>query len=155
MSPSHPRHHSQFPRIAAVAVFIVSVSNLDLYRSRQPAPSPPAPHFCRHRFYFSPVIVHVPVVSGLLVRSAAGNFLLIAYWAIPCIPGMLPGTNGGPARCEGVTNTRQTLRPTDTIHVSSGDLLMRMDSVIDEPKEDEEPGRKGRERYKKTVATGV
>lgn len=68
---------------------------------------------------------------------------------------MLPGTTGGPARCEGVCNTRQTLRPTDTIHTRGGDLLMRMDSVIDEEKEDEEPGREGRGRHKKTVAVGA
>ena len=45
---------------------------------------------------------------------------------------MLPGTTGGTARCEGVRNTRQTLRPTDTIHTSSSNLRMRMDSLIDE-----------------------
>lgn len=88
---------------------------------------PSHPTLCRHPFHFFPVIVHEPVVSGLLVRSAAGNFLLIVHWAILCIPGMLPGTTGGPARCEGVCNTRQTVRPADTIHTSSGDLLMRMD----------------------------
>ncbi len=114
-----------------------------------PPPSTPHPTLCRHPFHFSPVIVHVPVVSGLLVRSDAGNFLLIAHLAIPCIPGMLPGTTGGPARCEGVCYTRQTLRPTDTIHTSSRDPLMRMDGVIDEQKEDEEPGRRGRRRHKR------
>lgn len=63
---------------------------------------------------------------------------------------MLPGTTGGPARCEGVCNRRQTLRPTITIHTSSVDLLMRMDTVIDEQKEDEETGRKGRAKHKKS-----
>lgn len=113
------------------------------------------PTLCRHPFHFSPVIVHEPVVSGLPVQSTAGNFLLIVHWTIPCIPGILPGITRGPARCEGVCNTRQMLRPTDTIHTSSSDLLMGKDSVIDEQKEDEEPGRKGRGRHKKTVAMGV
>lgn len=111
------------------------------------------PTLCRHPFHFSPVIVRASVISGLLVQPGAGNFLLIVQRAIPCIPGMLPGTAGGPARCEGVCNTRQTLRPIDTIHRSSGDLLMGMDSVIDEQKEDEEPGSKGRGTHKKTVAS--
>lgn len=140
---------SSLSRIATVTVFIVFVSNQDLCLSRHPGPT-----LCRHPFHFSAVIVHAPVVSGLLVQSAAGNFLLIAHLAIPCIPGMLPGTTGGPARCEGVCYTRQTLRPTDTIHTSSRDPLMRMDSVIDEQKEDEEPGRKGRGRHKRQWRRG-
>lgn len=32
---------------------------------------------------------------------------------------------------------------------------MRKDSVIDEQKDDEEPGRKGSRRHEKTVARGV
>lgn len=68
---------------------------------------------------------------------------------------MLPGTTVGDARCEGVCNTRQAMRPTNTIPACSSDLLMRMDSVIDEKKENEEPGGgEGRARHKKAPAAG-
>lgn len=118
-------------------MFIVLGSYLDPCLSGHPVPPPPS-----HSSFLSflpRVIVRAPVVTGLLVRSGAGNFLIVGR-PIPCIAGMLPGTAGGPARCEGVCNTRQTLRPSDTIHTSSADPLMRTDSVIDEQKEDEGPG---------------
>lgn len=51
-----------------------------------------------HFFNFFSFIAHVPVVSGLPVQSDVGNFPLITYWAIPCIPGILPGTTWHPAR---------------------------------------------------------
>lgn len=81
----------------------------------------------------------LPLVAfGHLVQSTAGNFLLIVHWAIPCILSILPGTAGGPASRKGVSNARQALMQTNIIHTSRGLLLMRMDSVIDEQKEDEE-----------------
>ncbi len=118
-------------RTATVTVYYLSVKPGPT-SVQASCPNSSHPTLCRHPFHFSLVIVCKSVVSGLLVQSAAGNFLLIIHRTIPCIPGMLPGTTGGPARCEGVCNTRQTRRPTDTIHASSGDLLMRMGSVIDE-----------------------
>lgn len=47
------------------------------------------------------------------------------------------------------------MRSIDTILTFSSDLLMRKDSVIDEQKEDEEPGREGRKRHKKMMVMGV
>lgn len=65
-----------------------------------------------HSYHFFPFIFCVPVVSGFPVQPSVGNFLLITYWVIPYIPGILPGITWHPARKQG---SRHRGQPTPLI----------------------------------------
>lgn len=66
-----------FLRIPADTVFVVSVSTPEPLSVQASSPICFHPTPCRHPFHFFLVIVQEAVVSGLLVWSDAGNFLLI------------------------------------------------------------------------------